>query len=132
MICPTCADAAARRAPASEHCTDPTCTCGHRDDRYRPAPTWGPIFAPVNLVAKALELLMPEPTGDLDITPYLVVHRYRTDRGDWAWSWNCDGDGSCEGHRALDFDSRDHAERNAHIHLAARHATWREQPPTDV
>lgn len=68
----------------------------------------------------------PEPADDLNITPYLVVHRYRTDRGAWAWSWNCDGDGTCEGHRALDFDNRAHAERNAHSHLDARHVTWRE------
>lgn len=38
MICKTCADAAARRAPRSEHCTYPTCPCGHRDDQYRTAP----------------------------------------------------------------------------------------------
>ncbi|NUQ95673.1 MAG: hypothetical protein HOY79_03635 [Streptomyces sp.] len=63
----------------------------------------------------------PEPTDDLAITPYLVVHRYRTDRGDWAWSWNCDGDGTCKGHRALDLSNRAHAERNAREHLATEH-----------
>lgn len=41
MICPTCADAAARRAPRDQHCTDPTCPCGHRTDRYRPIDTPG-------------------------------------------------------------------------------------------
>lgn len=41
MICKTCADAAARRAPRDQHCTDPTCPCGHRTDRYRPIDTPG-------------------------------------------------------------------------------------------
>lgn len=68
----------------------------------------------------------PEPTEDLHITPYLVVHRYRTDRGTWAWSWNCDGDDTCEGHRALDLDNRAVAEANAHDHLDVHHVTWRD------
>lgn len=43
MICPTCQDAAGRRAPRSEHCNakqEPgaRCDCQHRDDRYRTAP----------------------------------------------------------------------------------------------
>jgi hypothetical protein len=62
-----------------------------------------------------------EPTDDLDITPYLVVHRYRTDRGDWAWAWRCWGDGTCDGHLALDLASRDYAERKAREHLATEH-----------
>lgn len=35
MICDLCCAAADRRAPKTEHCTDPGCTCGHRTDRYR-------------------------------------------------------------------------------------------------
>jgi hypothetical protein len=38
VICPACARAADRRAPADQHCDDPKCMCGHRTDRYQPAP----------------------------------------------------------------------------------------------
>lgn len=41
MICPRCAAAADRRAPADQHCTDPRCMCGHRTDRYRPPAGFG-------------------------------------------------------------------------------------------
>lgn len=63
----------------------------------------------------------PALTNDLDITDYLYVHRYRTDHGDWAWSWRCSGAGNCNGHLALSLSSRDEAERNAREHLAAEH-----------
>lgn len=36
MVCSTCASAADRRAPRSEHCDDPRCMCGHRVERYGP------------------------------------------------------------------------------------------------
>jgi len=62
-----------------------------------------------------------EPTDTIDLTPYLAVSRYRTDRGGWEWGWRCDGDGTCEGHVALDLNNRAHAERNAREHLAAEH-----------
>jgi hypothetical protein len=61
----------------------------------------------------------PEPTDHLRVTPYLVVYRYHD--GVWAWMWRCDGDGTCEGHTALDFTNRKHAEANARDHLAAEH-----------
>ncbi|WNI19159.1 hypothetical protein [Actinacidiphila sp. ITFR-21] len=64
-----------------------------------------------------------EPTADLDITPYLVIHRYRTDRGDWSWSWRCWGDGDCDGWLALDLSDRTYAERKAREHLADEHAS---------
>lgn len=63
----------------------------------------------------------PDPLADLDITEYLVVHRYRTDRGDWAWCVRCWGDGDCDGHLALDLSDRPYAERKAREHLAAQH-----------
>lgn len=63
----------------------------------------------------------PEPTGDLDITPYLVVHRYRTDRGDWAWLYRCWGNGGCDGFLSLDWSTRASAERQAREHLAEKH-----------
>lgn len=44
MICGRCADAADRRAPRDQHCTDPGCTCGHRVERYRPAPEPPPMI----------------------------------------------------------------------------------------
>lgn len=62
-----------------------------------------------------------EPTGDIDITPYLVVHHYRTDRGRWAWCVRCWGDGTCDGHLALDLRDRAYAERKARQHLADAH-----------
>lgn len=63
----------------------------------------------------------PEPTDDLQLTPYLVVHRYRNDHGEWAWSWSCEGEGACEGHLSLDFTNRRHAEANARTHVKAEH-----------
>lgn len=70
-----------------------------------------------------------EPTDDLNITPYLVVHRYR-EHGTWLWSWRCWGDGPCDGHLALDLNNRAYAERNARRHLAEEHPnpTTPEQP----
>jgi hypothetical protein len=65
----------------------------------------------------------PALTSDLDITDHLYVHRYRTDRGGWAWGWRCSGDGACDGHVGLDLGSRDQAEREARRHLAEEHAT---------
>lgn len=62
-----------------------------------------------------------EPTDTIDLTPYLAVSRYRTDRGGWEWGWRCDGDGTCDGHVALDLNNRAHAERNAREHLADEH-----------
>jgi hypothetical protein len=62
-----------------------------------------------------------EPTDHLDLTPYLAVSRYQRDRGGWAWGWRCDGDGTCDGHVALDLGSRNQAEHNARRHLAAEH-----------
>lgn len=62
-----------------------------------------------------------EPTEPIEITPYLVVQRYRTARGTWAWCWRCWGDGDCGGHLTLDLNNRAHAERNAREHLAAEH-----------
>jgi hypothetical protein len=62
-----------------------------------------------------------EPTDHLDFTPYLAVSRYQRDRGGWAWGWRCDGDGTCDGHVALDLGSRNQAEHNARRHLAAEH-----------
>lgn len=59
-----------------------------------------------------------EDTSDLDITEYLIVHRYRRDRGDWAWSYRCFGDGGCGGFLSLDWLSRESAEREAREHLA--------------
>lgn len=64
-----------------------------------------------------------EPTGDLDVTPFLVVHRYpdRVGSRSYSWSWHCWGDGTCAGWTALDFTNRDHAERSARGHLATEH-----------
>lgn len=64
----------------------------------------------------------PESVADITITPFLVVHRYRTDGGDWSWSWRCWGNGVCDGHLALDLSDRAYAERKAREHLAAEHA----------
>jgi hypothetical protein len=58
-----------------------------------------------------------EPTEDLDITPFLVVHRYRRDQGGWAWLYRCWGDAGCDGFLSLDWSARDTAEREAHAHL---------------
>jgi hypothetical protein len=63
----------------------------------------------------------PEPTDDLDITPWLVVHRYLRDDGRRMWSWRCWGDGQCTGWLALDLSNRAHAERNARQHLVQHH-----------
>lgn len=63
-----------------------------------------------------------EPTGDLDVTPFLVVHRYRRDQGDHAWLYRCWGDGGCDGFLSLDWSSRDTAEREARAHLAGHPA----------
>lgn len=62
-----------------------------------------------------------EDTSDVHITEFLVVHRYRTDQGDWAWSWRCWGDAGCDGHLALDLSNRPYAERKAREHLATEH-----------
>lgn len=51
MICSTCADAANRRAPADQHCGDPKCMCGHRTDKYRPAPEPGPEDEELSIIA---------------------------------------------------------------------------------
>jgi hypothetical protein len=64
----------------------------------------------------------PEPTNDpINITPYLVVQRYRQDHGGHAWAMRCWGDGTCDGHLALDLDNRAYAERKARAHLATEH-----------
>jgi hypothetical protein len=62
-----------------------------------------------------------EPTTDIGITPYLVVHRYRTDRGTWAWCVRCWGQDACDGYLALDLSDRAYAERKARQHLADAH-----------
>jgi hypothetical protein len=64
-----------------------------------------------------------EDTSDLDITPFLVVHHYRRDGGDWAWLYRCWGDGGCDGFLSLDWSSRTSAERQAREHLAGHPAT---------
>jgi hypothetical protein len=64
-----------------------------------------------------------EPTGDLEITPFLVVHRYRRDKGDWAWLYRCWGDAGCDGFLSLDWSARDTAQREAHAHLDGHPAT---------
>lgn len=62
-----------------------------------------------------------EPTDNLDITEFLIVHRYRRDKGDWAWLYRCWGDGGCDGFLSLDWSTRESAERKAREHLAAEH-----------
>lgn len=60
-------------------------------------------------------------TDPIELTPYLVVQRYRSDQGGHAWVVRCWGDGDCDGHLALDLSDRTYAERKAREHLAAEH-----------
>ncbi|MEE4546475.1 hypothetical protein V2S66_31485 [Streptomyces sp. V4-01] len=63
------------------------------------------------------------PTADLDVTEFLVVHRYRRDQGGHAWLFRCWGDGGCDGFLSLDWSTRASAERQAREHLAGHPAT---------
>jgi hypothetical protein len=56
VICPRCREAADRRAPRGEHCTDPGCTCGRQVERSGTA-TRGEAIRAIAALAVPIRML---------------------------------------------------------------------------
>lgn len=88
MICPTCSRAADQRAPRTQHCDDPGCTCGHNVQRY--GTTTAGVQQPELTVAYASPPMLYTACdeGRHIAHPCETCEEYETDRAAMSAAWD--------------------------------------------